>query len=218
MKLAERLFQLQTKGVWDTFYAVLPAYAEPLGDSGLCRYRELIENGWDGLPALAPSEESRRSFDPLRMRLERAMETLAELDGDVDTLIRIVSKDLSSPYRFLRVAELRAKHKRYDEGLAWAERGLTEAGKNVDQRLLDFCIEEYLRRGEFAKADAFAWQRFEMRPGAEAFSALMNVANATGQHDTTRARSVICGRLSVLKRSRPKRSAISGRHQVAPSW
>ena len=165
-------------------------YAEPLGDAGLRRYRELVGNGWDALPSLAPSNEFRRSFDPLRMRLERAMERLAELDGDVDALIRIRSKDLSSPYRFLLVAELCAKHGRHDEGLTWAERGLSESGKNVDQRLLDFCIQEYLRRGEFVKADAFAWRRFEMRPVAEAFAALMDVATATGRYDTTRERAL----------------------------
>ncbi|WP_408406432.1 SWIM zinc finger family protein [Paraburkholderia sediminicola] len=100
VKLAERLFRLQTESVWDMFYDVLPAYAEPLGDTGLRSYRELVRNGWDALPSLAPSNEFRRSFDTLRMRLERAMERLAELDGDVDALICIRSKDLSSPYRF----------------------------------------------------------------------------------------------------------------------
>jgi hypothetical protein len=190
VKLAERLFRFQTEGVWDTFYDVLPAYAEPLGDAGLRRYRELVGSGWDALPSLAPSNEFRRSFDPLRMRLERAMEAIAELDGDVDALIRIHSKDLSSPYRFLQVAELCVKHGHHDEGLAWAERGLSESGKNVDRRLLDFSIHEYLRRDEFAKADAFAWRRFEMRPVAEAFAALMDVAGATGQHELTRERAL----------------------------
>jgi uncharacterized Zn finger protein len=190
VKLAERLFHLQTEGVWDTFYDVLPAYAEPLGDAGLCRYRELVGNGWEALPSLAPSNEFRRSFDPLRMRLERAMERLAELDGDVDTLIRIRSKDLSSPYHFLLVAELCTKHGRHDEGLAWAERGLRESGKNTDVRLLDFCIAEYLRRRDFENADALAWQRFESRPVAEAFTALMDVATATGRYDTTRERAL----------------------------
>jgi uncharacterized Zn finger protein len=190
VELAERLFRFQAEGVWDTFYDVLPAYAEPLGDTGLRRYRELVRSGWDALPSLAPSNEYRRSFDPLRMRLERAMERLAELDGDADALICIRSKDLSSPYRFLLVAELCAKHGRHDEGLSWAERGLRESGKNTDVRLVDFCITEYLRREEFEKADAFAWQRFESRPVAEAFTALMDVAKATGRYDLTRERTL----------------------------
>ncbi|CAE6710943.1 SWIM zinc finger family protein [Paraburkholderia nemoris] len=190
VKLAERLFRYQTEGVWDTFYDVLPAYTEPLGDTGLRRYRELVVNGWDALPSLAPSNEFRRSFDTLRMRLERAMERLAELDGDVDALIRIRSKDLSSPYRFLLVAELCAKHGRLDEGLTWAERGLRESGNNTDVRLLDFCIAEYLRRKDFEKVDSFAWRRFESRPVAEAFTALMDVAKATGRYDLTRERAL----------------------------
>jgi uncharacterized Zn finger protein len=190
VKLAGRLFSFQTEGVWDTFYNVLPAYAQPLGDTGLRRYRELVSKGWEALPELAPSNEFRQSFDFQRMRLEQAMEALAEHDGDIDALIRIRSKDLSSPYRYLLVAELCAKHGRPDEGLAWAERGLAESGKNVDQRLLDFCIEAYLRRSEFDKADAFAWRRFESRPTAEAFAALIKVATATGRHDETRERAL----------------------------
>ncbi|RKT25631.1 putative Zn finger protein [Paraburkholderia sp. RAU2J] len=190
VKLAERLFRFQTEGKWDTFYNVLPAYAEPLGKDGLSRYRELVNEAWEALPALAPGKEHRRSYDSPRMQLEHAMEALAELDADVDTLIRIRSKDLSSPYRFLLVAELCVKHGRPDEGLVWAERGIKESGKSFDQRLLDFCIDAYLRRSEFDKADAFAWRRFEMQPTAEAFPALMKVATATGRHDETRERAL----------------------------
>jgi uncharacterized Zn finger protein len=188
--LAERLFRFQTEGKWDTFYNVLPEYAEPLGKSGLRRYRELVDEAWEALPTLAPSKEDRRSYDSPRMQLEHAMGTLAELDGDVDALIRIRSKDLSSPYRFLLVAELCVKHGRPDEGLTWAERGLSQSGKNVDSRLLDFCIDAYLRRSEFDKADGFAWRRFEMHPTAEAFPVLMKVATATGRHDETRERAL----------------------------
>ncbi|KVD78939.1 hypothetical protein WS62_28385 [Burkholderia sp. ABCPW 14] len=190
VKLAERLFRLQTEGVWDTFYNVLPAYAEPLGDGGLSRYRKLVSEAWEALPALAPSNEFRRSFDSQRMKLDHAMEALAALDGDVDALIRIRSKNLSSSYRFLQVAELCVNHGRLDEGLAWAERGLNESGRNIDSRLLDFCIDAYLRRSEFDQANAFAWRRFEMHPTAEAFPALMKVATATGKHDEIRGRAL----------------------------
>ncbi|MGA7817524.1 SWIM zinc finger family protein [Caballeronia sp.] len=183
VKLAERLFRFQTEGKWDTFYNILPAYAEPLGKDGLSRYRELVSEAWEALPALAPGKE--RSYASPHMQLEHAMGALAELDGDVDTLIRVRSKDLSSPYRFLLVAEVCVKHGRPDEGLAWAERGIKESGKSFDQRLLDFCIDAYLRRSEFDKADAFAWRRFDMHPTAEAFRALMKIATATGRHDET---------------------------------
>ncbi|MFJ2994938.1 SWIM zinc finger domain-containing protein [Pandoraea sp. NPDC087047] len=189
-KLAERLFRFQTEGKWDTFYNVLPAYAEPLGKSGLSRYRELVNEAWEALPALPFGKEDRRSYDSPRMQLEHAMAAIAELDADVDTLIRIRSKDLSSPYRFLLVAELCVKHARPDEGLAWAERGIKEFDKSFDPRLFDFCIDAYLRRSEFDKAHAFAWRRFELHPTAEAFPALMKVATAAGRHDDTRERAL----------------------------
>jgi len=72
----------------------------------------------------------------------------------------------------------------------WAERGIKESGKSFDQRLLYFCIDAYLRRSEFDKADAFAWRRFEMHPTAEAVPALMKVATATGRHDETKERAL----------------------------
>ncbi|CAJ3269384.1 SWIM zinc finger family protein [Burkholderia pseudomallei] len=190
VKLAERLFQYQMGGQWDTFYNVWPAYVEPLGESGLSTYRELVEHAWDKLPPLAPSSGHRWSYDSGRMRLEHAMEALADFDGDIDALIRIRSKDLSSPYRYLLVAELCAKHGRYDEGLSWAERGLAASDKQPDPRLLEFCIKEYLRRREYASADEYAWRRFEMRATAEAFAALMEVANATGKQAATRERAL----------------------------
>ncbi|MFJ4290142.1 SWIM zinc finger domain-containing protein [Cupriavidus sp. NPDC089707] len=190
VKLAERLFRLQTEGQWDTFYDVLPAYAEPLGKSGLRRYRQLVSEAWEALAPLPPGNERGPSFQPHRLTLENAMRALAELDGDIDALIQICAKDLSSPYRFLQVAELCVKHGRPDEGLAWAEKGLRKSGSNADSRLLDFCIDAYLHRGESEQASTFAWRRFEMHPTADTFPALMKVATAVGLHDETRERAL----------------------------
>ncbi len=219
VKLAERLFRLQVEGKWDTFYDVLPAYAEPLGKGGLRRYRELVSEAWEALVPLAPGNEGRLSFEPRRLHLEHAMQALAELDGDIDALIRIRSKDLSSPYRFLQIAELCVNHGRPDEGLAWAERGLRESDGNVDARLLDFCVDAYLRRGEFDQAATFAWRRFEMHPTAGTFPALMKVATAIGRHDETRERALkLLWSLIKEEESSKNRNAMPGRRQRAPNW
>lgn len=190
IKLAERLFRYQTEGVWDTFDNVLPAYAAPLGEAGISRYRKLVENEWDKLPMLAASPDYRRSFDSRRMRLEHAMSAMAEFDDDVDAQIRIRSKDLSSPHRYLLVAELCAKHARYDDGLTWAKAGLELFGSRANEGLLDFCVKEYLRRNEAAAADAHAWQRFELHPTANAYKVLLDVGNATGSYEATRERAL----------------------------
>ncbi len=179
IRLAERLFRLQTEGKWDTFYNVLPKYHEALGEAGVQHYRELVESAWGKLPALVP-EQPDRAWDGRRMRLEQAMEALAALRGDVDAAVAIKSKDLSSPHRYLLIAELCRGHERFDDGLAWAERGLAAFPGSRDNRLLDFCVAESLRRGDHGKAEALAWDRFLVRSDAHSFAELISVAQATG--------------------------------------
>ena len=53
------------------------------------------------------------------------MESLARVSGDIDELVAIKAKDLSSAYQFLRIAEILLGAGRKDEALTWAERGLT---------------------------------------------------------------------------------------------
>ncbi|SPB18176.1 zinc finger SWIM domain-containing protein [Caballeronia novacaledonica] len=188
VKLADRLFRYQSEGAWDTFYDVLPKYAEPLGERGMLRYRALVEEAWRQFPSLSPKDGLRRSFDGNRTRLEHAAIRLAELDGDVDEQIAIRQKDLSVPYRYLLIAEICAQNERYDDGLRWAKEGLA-AFKDPDRRLLDFCILEYLRRGDSVDANLYAWVRFEQRPDADGFAALMEVARSTDSIDQARERA-----------------------------
>ncbi len=135
---------------------------------------------------------------------------LAELDGDVDALIRIVSKDLSHAYSFLRVADLCAEHGRYDDALDWAQRGIQACGKEVDERLLTFCTAEYQRRGDADNVEAFAWQRFTMGPTAEAFAELMRVAKSIQRHQAIRERALAYLYAQIKKEEAPGRS----RHPV----
>ncbi|WP_415868102.1 SWIM zinc finger family protein [Burkholderia ubonensis] len=205
VKLAERLFRLQADGRWDTFYDVLPNYEEPLGSNGIDRYRALVEQSWAALPTLAAGRDD--PYESARLILEHAMESLAKRDGDVDALIRIWSKDLSASHRFAQIAELCAEHGRFDEGLAWAERGLGVAGDRRDSRLLGFCIAEYLRRRDFDRADALAWQRFESHPTADEFAALMKVAAKTARRDAVRERAIAHLRTLARQRETSKESA-----------
>ncbi|MXN79703.1 hypothetical protein GR157_33900 [Burkholderia sp. 4701] len=207
VKLAERLFRLQADGRWDTFYDVLPNYAEPLGSEGVGRYRALVEQGWAALPPLAAGRDDPRTYDSVRLNLEHAMESLAKHDGDVDALIRIWSKDLSASYRFAQIAELCAEHRRFDEGLAWAERGMRETKDRHDDRLLGFCIDEYLRRRDFDRADALAWQRFEHNSTAGEFAALMKVAAKTKHRDAVRERATAHMRTLAQQSETSKASA-----------
>lgn len=181
-ELAERLFRFQTTGDWDTFHSVLPAYQEALGQSGLRRYRDLVEKAWKRLPALGP-EAARTHFDGDRFRVEHAMEELARTSGDVDALIAAKAHNLSSPHAFLELAEVLEEHGRHDEALAWAEKGMSSfKGERLDE-LVRFCIDEHLRRGNAGQVEALAWQRFVQRPGSDSYFELITIAKRIDRAD-----------------------------------
>ena len=187
--LAERLFRFQTTGDWDTFYSVLPAYESALGSSGLGRYHELVESAWKRLPALGP-DTPRTHFDIGRFRIEHAMEELADFSGDVETLIRVKSHNLSSPHAFLELAELLQRHSRHDEALDWAEKGIAAFGEERNDDLVEFCIQEHLRRGNVDLVESLAWQRFVRQPGSDAYFRLVGVVKRIARNEALAARAL----------------------------
>ena len=74
IRLADRLFGLQVRGQWDTFRDVLPVYAEVLGDAGLGRYRERVEESWAALPVRPLNKRDEYAHDVVRHNLS--------IDGD----------------------------------------------------------------------------------------------------------------------------------------
>ena len=80
-------------------------YQDPLGKKGLQRYRELAEAEWRKIEPRCADH----GYDSHRATITRIMERLAEASGDIDELVAIKSKDLSSSYRYLGIAETLAK-------------------------------------------------------------------------------------------------------------
>ena len=187
--LAERLFRFQTTGDWDTFHSVLPSYARALGQSGLERYRELVEAAWKRFPALGP-ESSRTHFDSDRYSVEYAMEELVALSGDVDALVAVKAHNLSSPHAFLELAEVLKHHGRHDDALAWADKGIAAFGNERLDDLVRFCIDEHLRRGDADRVKSLAWQRFARQPGSDAYLELLAVAKRIGRADELATRAL----------------------------
>ena len=187
--LAERLFRFQTTGDRDTFHSVLPAYQQALGQSGLGRYRELVETAWKRLPALGP-KAARTHFDVDRFRVEHAMEELAQASGDVDALIAAKAHNLSSPHAFLELAKVLKEHDRCDEALTWAEKGIASFEGERLGELVTFCIEEYVRRGNADQVEALAWQRFVQQPGSDPYFELIKVAKRIDRADDLAAKAL----------------------------
>jgi uncharacterized Zn finger protein len=114
------------------------------------------------------------------------MLSLADLSGDVDTVVEVLAHDQSSAYQFVKIAEALQGATRHDEALDWALKGLSLHGYH-DHRLVELVAEEHHRDGRSDDAVAVVWRAFEESPGVETYRRLKEHAERTGlwpeQHD-----------------------------------
>ena len=161
-------------------------YAKALGKVGLQRYRGLAEAEWSKVTL----RNDENGYDAHRAAISRVMERLAEAGGDVDELVAIKAKDLSSGYRYLAIAEVLTKVGRANEALAWAERGLKAFPDRPDDRLRDFLVSAYLKRRRNVEALQLTWAQFEERTGLESFIRLHGIAGKLGAWPEQRERAL----------------------------
>jgi uncharacterized Zn finger protein len=181
LKLAFRLFAYQQEGEWDVFHSVLPQYLDALGPLGLQRYEQLLRERWEPLPTLTAADAG-APWDTKRFRVEAAMETFARTTGEVSFVAHVLKKNLSSPMRYLMLAQLYFEDDMPDDALHFAMEGL-DAFKHEHRtkELAEIAIELQLNAGDKDAAQAIAWAQFAARPGAAAFYELMAVAEQLGR-------------------------------------
>jgi len=169
---AERLFATEMSSDLGVFHGAAERYAAILGQRGLARYRALVEAEWQRLPARRPGDDE--DWSPRRFHLTAMMEALARERGDLDALIAVKSRDLSTARRFLEIATLCREAKRPDDALAWAERGHRAFAKtpHASARLVEFLADEYHRRRRHDDALALIWAEFDRHPHLAAYQAL----------------------------------------------
>ena len=184
--LAGRLFRLETTLPFRLCSFDAVTYAKALGRVGLQRYRELAEAEWSKVTL----RNDENGYDAHRATIARVMERLAEAGGDVDELVAIKAKDLSSGYRYLAIAEVLTKAGRANEALAWAERGLKAFPDRPDDRLRDFLVSAYLKRRRNDEALQLTWAQFEERTGLESFIKLHGIAGKLGAWPEQRERAM----------------------------
>lgn len=90
--LAERLFNWELTGDWDTFHGAAQTYSRLLGRRGAQRYRELAEVQWAGVKPLKSGENDPARYGK-RYRITRIMQGLAEQTGDIEALVAIKQRD-----------------------------------------------------------------------------------------------------------------------------
>lgn len=207
--LAERLFRFETTLPFGLCSFDAATYRDALGEEGLRCYRELAETEWRKLKP----RDAKDSYDAHWASITRIMERLAEASGDVEELVAIKSRDLSSSYRYLDIAEIWTKAKQPDKALEWAERGLKAFPDRPDNRLRDFLVTAYLKRKRDDEALQLTWIQVEEHPGLEHYKKLHDVADKLGVWPEQRNRAlakvadVIAREATTTTRWRPKPSA-----------
>ncbi|TDO43428.1 hypothetical protein EV643_118171 [Kribbella sp. VKM Ac-2527] len=165
VELAELLADTAMASDYEVFLNVLPDYEPVLGLTGLARYRELVEQAWRDLPPKKPDEHSHRRFVVTHL-----MERLAECTGGADALVEVLSRDLTSGYDVLCIAQRLCADGRDDEALDWLARGMTEFPP--DPRLRTLAAACHVRADRRAEAGELLWKNFNDRPSLDAYVSL----------------------------------------------
>ncbi len=176
--LAERLFAGELQTGFDTFHNAVKTYASVLGPEGIARHRELVEAQWARLPEKKPGSRSDPNGD--RFTITRMMKALADASGEVEARVAVESRDLSTPWSFLKIAELYREANRADDALHWAERGLAAFPDRADRGLRLFLADEYHQGGRQGDAMALVWAIFTEQPTLDNYQKLRVHADRCG--------------------------------------
>jgi tetratricopeptide (TPR) repeat protein len=169
LALARDLFAREMADHYGAFHGAAARYADVLGEAGLAAYRRLAIAAWDKLPPLT-ARQGRPTFSGEHHRLMGILDFFAERDGDIEARIALRSKDLTSPWSYLQLAEFCAAQGRTDEALRRAEEGLWLFEDQAPDRRLVFLAADLLCKAG-RKADALAHLRhaFEKMPDMELY-------------------------------------------------
>jgi uncharacterized Zn finger protein len=184
--LAERLFRLETTLPCGIYSFDPIVYGEVLGQAGLYRYRELALAEWRAMEAGSSSAFS----DADRHSVTRIMESFAKASGDVDQLVEIKSRDLSSSHRYFEIATLWREAGDAVKALEWAELGLAAFPANRSYWLLDLLVELYLDAGRSGEALKLVWTQFAERPSLDTYRKLAAAAGLIGCWAAQRERAL----------------------------
>jgi uncharacterized Zn finger protein len=203
-ELAGRLFAWELRTDWDSFFGAAETYADILGEKGLAVYRELAEAEWAKVRALVPGRDDSEGHGR-RFRITHIMETLARRTGDVEALVAVKKRDLSSAYDYLQIALAYREAGKDDPALEWAERGAESFPERTDPRLREFLADEYHRRGRHDEAMALVWAQFAESPALDAYRNLKGHADKVGEWKEWRSKALEFLRQSISGEKRARR-------------
>lgn len=199
-ELARRLFEWEIGGHHDTFFEAAITYADVLGEEGLAEYRRLSEERWAKVPVLGPGEEEPRRYSGERSRITRVMEALARQEGDVEALVGVISRDLSGPHQYLRIAQMYTEAGQNEKALEWAEEAMWVFPDNRHSGLREFVAEQYHHSGRHEEATRLIWPHLAKSPRLASYKELKRHAERAGRWGHWRKKALEHLRKDVVKR------------------
>ncbi len=196
--LARRLFEWELRTDYDMFYGAAETYADVLGRKGLAVYRTLAEAEWAKVPPLGPGGDDPEKYGK-RFRVTHIMETLARQTDDVEAVVDVKKRDLSSAYNYLQIAETYKSVRQHDLALDWAERGVKAFPKRTDSRLREFLAGEYHRRKRHDEAMRLIWAEFTESPSLEQYRNVKAHSERIGQWEQWREKALAYLRSEIAR-------------------
>lgn len=133
-QLAQRLFKWEMTSDSDLFSGVFERYHSVLGRKGTAVFRYLVEKEWQSIRPLGPDEDDSERYGR-RFRITELRKRVAEISGSLDELIDVMSRNLSTAYQFLQIAETCRQAGAHELAVEWAEKGLKAFPEKTDPRL-----------------------------------------------------------------------------------
>jgi len=165
-KLAGSLHKLKKQEDWNLF--PLDRYWDALGSKGQAAYIRRVDKAVSGLPKATGADDFSARYEHIRVLAWS--EEIARLQGDFDTLIELLSRDLSSGHDYEKIVKACREFGHDALAMSWAERGLKEHSNWHGMRRL--VAEEYQRAGLDKEARDLLWEDFRHRPGPETWQRL----------------------------------------------
>jgi uncharacterized Zn finger protein len=207
--LAKRLFEWELGSDYYTFFDAVNTYADVLGDRGLAEYRRLAEKEWADVPALGPDPENRPRYYGKRERLANIMQTLAHRSGDVESLVAVKSKDLSTALSYLEIARIYKQAGDAEKALEWAEEGAWVFPDGGHPDLRRFLADEYHDRGRQEEAMDLIWTGFAEAPRLDGYEELKAHADRAGKWERWRTKALDFLREEIAREKKSKGSYLS---------
>ncbi len=155
-------------------------YAKALGDIGLAAFRREVQ-------------QRRKAGVADSFAIKYAEERLAVLDGDTQTIIRLLGGDLTAPYQFIRIAKAMEELGRNDDVLAWSIRGIAETSGWQVAQLYDLAADVHERQSNQQELLRLRREQHNRMPSSSTYSLLRKSAEASGAWyaEQPRARSIL---------------------------